>query len=181
MSRISQSGREAFDTEKSKKQGYKSATARFEDFLGASITSLSGDLVSPKLFEDFSIHLTSLKKSRESDENYSLGTIHQYISGVYNILKRNHPALSLWQQDLVPTGAKGETIPRWYRTVRDNASRIVCNRVIQNGEKLQNKSEPIGRNLLTEMTLALMTRNDLDGVEMATTFVWDFSSCGRYA
>lgn len=76
------------------------------------------------------------------------------------MLKQTYPELSLWQHDLVSTGTKGEFIPRWYRTIRENASRRICNRVIQNGEKLQNKSEPIEKNLLTQMTLALMTRND---------------------
>ena len=158
--------------------------------LSKSINTHLEDSISSQLFEGFSIYLTEFKRTRISsaandpdspEENYSLGTVHQYISGVFNVLKQNNPQLPLWQHDLVPTGTKGEFVPRWYRTIRENIARRICNRVIQNGEKIQTKSEPIGRNLLTQMTLALMNRNNLDAVEMATTFVWDFSSCGRYS
>ncbi len=101
------------------------------------------------------------------------GTILQYLSGVYIVLKTSHLRLPLWQENLVIT--ENSSVPQWYNTLRGNISRIVTNRVIQSGEKLQNKSEPIGRNLLIQMTLALLARNDLESVEMATTFVLHLS------
>ena len=107
-----------------------------------------------------------------------MGTILQYVSGVFNVLKKDFPHLPLWKEDLVSTGNSRELVPRWYRTIRDNSNRIVCHRLIENGEKIQSKSEPIGRNLLKQLSLALLIRGDTDSVAMATNFVWEYSTCG---
>lgn len=41
------------------------------------------------------------------------------------------------------------------------------------GEKLQEKSEPIGRNLLCKISRAvLLIKNDIDSIEMRAIFVW---------
>ena len=111
-----------FDPARSKKNGYQVAMTHFDAFLSTeSIKNFSGDRISPNLFEKFSSYLRKLKRQRknaDTNENYSLGRVHQYISGVFNVLKQNHPQLSIWQHDLVPTGTRGEFVPRWYRTVR---------------------------------------------------------------
>ncbi len=166
---------ENYDPERSKKQGYKAATKHLVSFLKQRLDNLQQNSIIPELFENFSNHLLNLKYK---DDFYCFGTVLQYVSGVYNVLKQRHPRLALWQENLVVTD--NSSVPQWYNTLRGNISRIVTNRVIQSGEKLQNKSEPIGRNLLIQMTHALLSRNDIDAVEMATTFVWDFSSCGRF-
>ena len=89
---------------------------------------------------------------------------------------------SLWTQDLVSITNRSENVPKWYRTIRDNAKRTISHRVFENGEKLQNKSEPIGRNLLKEISIALLRIGEVNYLEMATTFVWDYySSCRRYS
>jgi hypothetical protein len=37
--------------------------------------------------------------------------------------------------------------PKWYLNIRNRIQRTIMDKVIQEGGKLQDKSEPIGRNL----------------------------------
>jgi hypothetical protein len=186
-------GKKGYDPAKKKNEGYESAMKSFREWRqccqpGQEIAAIEVDEINLKMFSDFSNFLCDLKKnsiegkisSDKQSSKYSHGTILQYISGVYNVLKQNFPDLERWNQDLVASGTRGDTVPRWYRTIRDNVSRKVCNRIIEEGGKIQNKSEPIGRDLLRQMTVALLRKGDIDSVEMATNFVWDFVSCGRY-
>jgi hypothetical protein len=52
-------------------------------------------------------------------------------------------------------------------------------KVIEEGTKLQEKSEPIGRNLLRKIGRTLLLRNDVESVEMRAAFNVDYNSCGR--
>jgi hypothetical protein len=166
-----------YDPEKKKKEGYDSAMIKFNAWRTSCgyTNDIETSEINPKLFTDFCEYLFN-GKSR-ANQPYALGTIWQYTSGAYNVIKKKYPSLPLWQEDLVLIS--GEYIPRWYRTIRNNMDRKVCNRVIEEGGKIQTKSEPIGRPLLKKISLALLSKADVESVEMATNFVWDYVSCGR--
>jgi hypothetical protein len=59
-------------------------------------------------------------------------------------LKRAHPNLNIWKEDLVGN----QSTPRWYNDLRNQIERVMAKRARDNGDKLVEKSEPIGRNLL---------------------------------
>ncbi len=65
-------------------------------------------------------------------------------------------SLSLFSLDLVSITNRSENVPKWYRTIPDNAKRTISHCVFENRENLQNKSEPMGRNLLKEISIALL-------------------------
>lgn len=81
---------------------------RLHDFKKHS--SWNQEEITSEMFKQFSAYLLHLK--RENENHYSLGTVWQYLSGVYNALKRDHPNLSLWTEDLVSSGSRGDMIPR---------------------------------------------------------------------
>ncbi len=98
----------------------------------------------------------------------------QYLSGVFNSLKKQFPTLVLWHLDTNRDG-----VPRWYISIRKYIVSTVMQRFIEEGTKLQEKSEPIGRNLLCIIGRTLLLRNDVESVEMRAAFNVDYNSCGR--
>jgi hypothetical protein len=70
-------------------------------------------------------------------------------------------------------------ILKWYISLRRNLICIITAIVIEGGDKLQEKSELIGRNLLCKISRALLLRNDIESVEMRASFCTDYNSCGR--
>jgi hypothetical protein len=103
-----------------------------------------------------------------------VGTIVTYLSAIKEHLKSVHPSLPLWTKEVNRDGT-----PKWYTDMRNYICRMCTNRVVEAGKKLVNKSDPIGRPLLSKICTALLRKNDFDSIEMRAAFVTDFHSCGR--
>ena len=90
---------------------------------------LSEELCNEKLFVDFGDYLLTT--------DYSLCTMSQYLSGVFNSLKKKYSKLGIWMWD-----TNRDNVPKWYLRIRNKIRRTVSYKVMQAGEKLQKKSEP---------------------------------------
>lgn len=150
--------------DQSTRNGLNAAMRCFATFLIEK--QLSEEICNCDLFENFADYLLKT--------NYSLGTMVQYLSGVFNSLKKKYPKLDIWMWD-----TNRDNVPKWYIKLRNKIRRTVSSKVMEAGEKLQKKSEPIGRNMLSLIAQALLLRNDVDCVEMRADFNMDFNSCGR--
>jgi predicted hydrocarbon binding protein len=85
----------------------------------------------------------------------------------------------MWSENMQIVGR--DMIPAWYKRLREKCVRTIVQRVIEAGEKIQNKSEPIGQSLLEDIGHALLKKNSTDCVYMWTYFNWDYQSIGRTA
>jgi hypothetical protein len=86
-------------------------------------------------------------------------------------------SLPLWLLD-----DPSSSSPRWYNKLRSRLSGNLKRRVIENREKLQpNKSSCCGRQLLKEISTAILKTNKVDSIESRTESVcaWRRLSCGR--
>jgi hypothetical protein len=129
-------------------------------------------MVNAKLFEDFADYLLN-----HSEPAYAYGTMVQYISGAFNSIRDRYPQLQLWTQTQVPN-ANGFA-PKWYVNVRRKILRTKVSKCVADGDKLQEKSEPIGRSLVAEIAKCLMKQDDNHSIEMRAAYCANFHCCGR--
>lgn len=155
-----------FNAEQAKIDGLKAAMNNFSKFHPAEMSEVDCTIA---LFQKYGEYLLTL--------NFACGTMTQYLSGVFNSLKTMFPNLSIWNVEA--NNAYGNGAPKWYLSIRNIMVRTMVNRVIQEGKKLQEKSEPIGRNLLCKIAYALLKTGDIHSVEMRAAFNTDFHCCGR--
>jgi hypothetical protein len=161
------------DVSQSTKAGYSAAIAFFTDFAKeadfSSVLEFPEDQINEEFFArscDYIYHF---------QEDYTLYTLLQYLSGLFQALSSKYPSLPLWDLDDPPTSS-----PRWYNKLRGRLSGNLKRRVIENGEKLQpNKSSGCGRQLLKEIAKAMFKTNKVDSIESRTESVCAWLSCGR--
>ena len=123
-----------YNHEKAKVDGIKAALVSFRKFHPSDVEESS---CTKDLFEEFASHLLTC--------NYALGTMTQYLSGVFNFFKQKYTTLGIWNEDVIMNS--NGSAPKWYLNIRNRIQRTIMDKVIQEGGKLQDKSEPIGRNL----------------------------------
>ena len=83
--------------DKAKTDGLTAAMNCFAKFYDGNIDE---QMCNQKLFEDFGAYL--LKQTYvvgNVEQTYSCGTMTQYLSGVFNSLKKKFPTLVLWHLD----------------------------------------------------------------------------------
>jgi hypothetical protein len=176
------------DPNQKRDEGYATAAVRFKDCFNMDLMNLKMKQCTKNMFEEFVDFLMAYdQNSRHSNSTeeikeikyYALGTVHQYLSGVYNQLSKTFDTLPMWSENMQIVGR--DMIPAWYKRLREKCVRTIVQRVIEAGEKIQNKSEPIGQPLLEDIGHALLEKNSTDCVYMWTDFNWDYQSVGRTA
>jgi hypothetical protein len=161
------------DVSESTKAGYSAAISFFTDFAKeagfSSVLEFPEEQINEGFFARICDHIYNFQK------DYTIKTLLQYLSGLFQAISSQYPSLSLWVLDDPPSSS-----PRWYNKLRGRLSGNLKRRVIENGEKLQpNKSSGCGRQLLKEIAKAMLKTNKVDSIESRTESVCAWLSCGR--
>lgn len=101
--------------------GLKSAMNCFMKFIGND--DIVETLCDENIFKEFGDYLLTL--------DYACGTMSQYLSGVFNSLKKEFPSLQLWYRD-----TNRDVVPKWYARIRRKIVRTTMQKVIEEGTKL---------------------------------------------
>ena len=117
---------------------------------------LKRNSVNEKLFHKAAHFLANVYTGTSKKKKLSCGSILQYLSGVYNVVKSRFPSHPIFKEKLALNRRLGEFIPEWYSDLREDVYRDVIHQIQQEGGKLQNKSLPIGRKVATTIGKSLL-------------------------
>jgi hypothetical protein len=103
----------------------------------------------------------------------------QYVSGIYNILSRKYPHLPLFREDKEWNTRLNASIPKWYSDMRSYLEKRLIRDVQEKGEKLQDKSLPIGPEMTTKIGRILLKKNTKDAIVMTNVNTNCYMNGGR--
>jgi len=151
---------------KSTVKGKASAMKRFDEFLATksmkSWTKLSQKQLCKKtLFQEFGTYISKFAfNSKKEDVLIGWLTCKQFFGGVKSVLEKKFDKDQLW------------TNLQWYKDIRLDIDKIVCNRCIALGVPMVSKSEPIGRHLMLIMVRALLREARTQTEQRASVENW---------
>lgn len=158
--------------------GKNTAIKRFDEFLQTKGMSSSEKLSQKQvckvtLFQEFGTYLCKFAYNSKKDD-VLLGWLSckQFLSGVKNVVCKKFPKHAMWSN------------LDWYKKIRLDIDKIVCNRCIALGVPMVNKSEPIGRELMLVLIRSLLGSANTHteqkvSVEYWAALVMTFAACGR--
>ena len=136
------------------------------------IDSLSAEiLLSEDLYQEFAYYLCVIYRMDNGDPLKS-GSVLQYLGAIktYAVTKFKSKAKDFFHP----------AVSDWYSDLRRNAEKKVANVFIAAGMNINDKSPPIGRNLMISMGDTLLKYTNLkEGVERRAALVMLYLACGR--
>jgi hypothetical protein len=160
--------------------GYDAAIKHFNIFAAANgydaFENIKSRDMTEALFDKFCEYLYNATYIKDGEEtNYSIGAASQYLSGVFMKFKRKFTHHSLMTENINPKS----NAPNWYLDIRRNFVKMMCDRIIERGEKLQTKSTRMTNEMLQRICDCLLKMNTDQSVNSRTHFVAAMQSCGR--
>jgi hypothetical protein len=118
--------------------------------------------VNEALFDQFCRYIfeATYKKDGE-DVHYAVGVASQYFSGIFTNFKKKFPNHQLFVKDIHPK----LNVPNWYLNMRRNFVKLLSDRIILKGDKLQTKCTAMTNEMLRRICdrlLHLNTEQDID-------------------
>jgi len=123
----------------------------------------------------FATYLVNMAKKADGDF-YSLGSVHQFLSGVKETIRKENPSSAIWAGHSGRNQGGGYG---WYDEIRYAAAKAIVARVFECGGSLKDLSLPIGRVLLRKVVEALLKLGDLDSLETCAVLVYNYATVGR--
>lgn len=160
--------------------GKNTAMKRFDEFLstkglGTWVKLKEKQICKVSLFQEYGTFLCKFAfNSKKEDVLLGWLSCKQFISGVKNVVWKKYDTNNIWKN------------LQWYRDIRLDIDKIICNRCISLGVPMVNKSEPIGRELMLVLIRSILngarsgTNTDQRvSVENWAALVMTFAACGR--
>jgi hypothetical protein len=160
--------------------GYEAAIRHFNTFANAnglnSFETTKYRDVTEALFDKFCEYLYKATYTKDGEvTNYSIGAASQYLSGVFMKFKRKFSAHPLMSENINPKC----NAPNWYLDIRRNFVKMMFDRIVERGEKVQTKSTRMTNEMLQRICDCLLKMNTDQSVNSRMHYVAAMQSCGR--
>ena len=157
---------------KSTQAGYESAEAKIvliQEYLGLRGQFVEA-CVTRNFFDNvakFFIEYYTIPTGKNKNQRLSVASIMQYVSGIYNILSKRYPTLSLFTDDREWNLRLHTSTPKWYSEFRAKLENRLIRDIQEKGEKLQDKSLAIGPKMATDIGKNLLRNNGKEDILMS--------------